>query len=159
MSTIIIEGPDGAGKTRLVKALLDKYPEYLAAPRACTSIDGPLSGRELVYWISRFGMLDNHIYDRHPAVSGPVYDAVFSRRVDPWTQPWIQGIFYEICENARVIYCRPPRRAIVEAVNGSPQMGGVNRMIHQLVDTYDAIMDNLVPHENYDWTTDDLPDL
>jgi hypothetical protein len=159
MSTIIIEGPDGAGKTRLVEALLDRYPEYRAAPRACTSIDGPLSGRDLVYWINRFGMLDGNIYDRHPAISGPVYDAVLSRRVELWVQPWIQGIFHEIHESARVIYCRPPRRAIVEAVNGAPQMDGVNRMIHRLVDTYDAIMANMIQHERYDWTRDDLPSL
>lgn len=159
MRAIVIEGPDGAGKTHLMKAMLGRHPEYRAAPRPCTSLGGPMTGQRLVDWIQNYGLMDTCIYDRHPSISGPVYDVVFSRRVAQKMQPWIQGVLYEIHKNARVIYCRPPRRTIIRAVNESPQMNGVERMIHRIIDTYDAIMGSMIPHERYDWTTDDLPSL
>lgn len=156
---LIIEGPDGAGKSTLIHSLRLAYPTLKLAPRACTSLAGPLSGDDLITWLKRYGALDGYIYDRHPCISGPVYDAVHANPTEERTCPWIQGTFYEIQESARVIYCRPPRREIVRAVNESAQMGGVDRNIHRIIDTYDAIMASMIPHERYDWTRDDLPSL
>ena len=48
---IIIEGPDGAGKSALISGLMVKYPRLKLAPRPCTSLGGPLAGKELVRWL------------------------------------------------------------------------------------------------------------
>ncbi len=156
---IIIEGPDGAGKSMLIKNLRIKNPELRLAVRPCSPQGGPMVGGELIEWLKNWGKRPGYVHDRHPCISGPVYDAVFSRPVDSRVQPWLQDALYWVRENARVIYCRPPRSAIVAAVNEHPQMKGVDRMIHQLIDTYDSIMGNMIPHERYDWTKDDLPSL
>ena len=159
VTMLIIEGPDGAGKSTLICSLRTAYPTLKLSPRACTSLAGPLSGDSLIAWLKKYGALDGHIYDRHPCISGPVYGAVYADPPEERTWTWIQSTFYEIRENAKVIYCRPPRREIIRAVNESAQMGGVDRNIHRIVDTYDAIMASMVPHERYDWTKDGLPSL
>lgn len=159
MSTIIIEGSDGSGKSTLLRQLLVNHPEYQRAPRACSSLGGPLYGPDLASYLTQYGGLGGSIYDRHPSISGAVYDAVFHRDPDATTGRLLRGAFYWITENARVIYCRPPMDVIARSVLASPQMSGVARSIYQIVDTYDSIMCNLIPHERYDWTCDDLPSL
>lgn len=159
MSTIIIEGPDGAGKSTLLRQLLVNHPEYQQAPRACSSLGGPLCGPDLAAYLKQYGSLGGVIYDRHPSISGAVYDAVFHRNSDAAVGQLLRGAFYWITENARVIYCRPPMDVIARSVLAIPQMSGVTRDIYRIVDTYDSIMCNLVPHEDYDWTQDALPSL
>ena len=159
MSTVILEGPDGAGKSTLLRRLLAKNPEYQPAPRSCSSLGGPLHGSDLVTYLANYGSLGQSIYDRHPSISGAVYGAVFHRAPTESIGRHLRSLFYWLTENARVIYCRPPMDVVVCSVLKEPQMEGVARNIYQIVDIYDSIMANMVPHETYDWTTDDLPDL
>lgn len=159
MSTVIIEGPDGTGKSTLLNRLLEKYPEYLAAPRPCSSLGGPLCGTDMAAYLTRYGSLDQSIYDRHPSISGAVYDAVLHRAPDTAVGPYLRGAFHWITENTRIIYCRPPMDVIVRSVLSGPQMNGVARNIYRIVDMYDSLMANIIPHERYDWTQDDLPSL
>lgn len=156
---IIIEGPDGAGKSTLISSLMLKYPRLKMAPRPCTSLGGPLVGRELVEWLEEYGVMPGYLYDRHQCISGPVYDAVFERSVDTQAQNTLHSIFYEVLSGARIIYCRPPKLEIVKAVNESAQLDGVARKIHEVISTYDSIMGNIVTHERYDWTRNELPSL
>lgn len=159
MSTIVIEGPDGAGKSTLLRKLLENYPEYSAAPRPCSSLDGPLYGTDMIAYLSQYGGLTQTIYDRYPSISGTVYDAVLHRAPDAAAGPYLRGAFHWITENARIIYCRPPMDLIARSVIDGPQMAGVARDIYRIVDTYDSLMGNIIPHEVYDWTKDDLPSL
>lgn len=156
---VIIEGPDGAGKSTLIEKLMDAESGVVVAPRACTSLAGPLYGNDLVVWLRTYGVMPGYLYDRHPCISGPVYDAVYANPVESWVGAWVQRFFREIQDGSRVIYCRPPRREIIKSVNESAQMGGVDRNIHKIIDTYDAIMTSMIPHERYDWTKDELPSL
>lgn len=156
---IIIEGPDGAGKSTLIRRLQDENPELQLAPRACTSLGGPLHGDALLEWLRDYGAMYGYIYDRHPCISGAVYGAVRADPPDASLRGRLNGLIWEIHENARVIYCRPPRHEIVKAVNDTAQLEGVSRQIHSIIDTYDAVMGVMIPHERYDWTRDDLPCL
>lgn len=159
MSTVIIEGPDGAGKTKLLHQLLNRHREYQIAPRACSSLGGPSLGDGMIAYLDLYGCLDGHIYDRHPSISGAVYDAVLSRTTPDNVGVRLREVFHWILKNARVIYCRPPIDVVVKAVHSKPQLAGVPRNIYQIVDTYDSLMVNLIPHERYDWTQNDLPCL
>ena len=156
---IIIEGPDGAGKSTLIKKLRAAHPVLKMAPRACTALGGPLRGDDMFKWLRTYGAMYGHIYDLHPCLSGAVYGAVFGDTPLDSPRGLLSGLFWEIHENARVIYCRPPRREIVRAVNESAQLDGVARKIHQIIDTYDAVMVSMVDYELYDWTKDELPSL
>lgn len=159
MSTVIIEGPDGSGKSTLLYQLQEYYPEYQQAPRACSSLGGPLRGADLAAYLTQYGSMGSTLYDRYPPISGAVYDAVFRRDPDPALNRYLRGAFYWATENATVIYCRPPMDVIARSVFANPQMPGIARNIYQIVDLYDSIMHNLIPHEVYDWTKDDLPSL
>ena len=159
MSTVIIEGPDGAGKTKLLHQLLSKYRRHQIAPRTCSSLGGPLSSDGMIAYLDLYGCLGGHIYDRHPSISGAVYDAVLSRTAPDNVGTRLQETFHWILENARVIYCRPPMDVVVKAMHSKPRLDGVARNIYQIVDTYDSLMKNLICHERYDWTQDDLPSL
>ena len=159
MTMIIIEGPDGAGKSTLIKNLQAANPGLEMAPRACTALGGPLRGDNMLEWLRDYGAMYGHIYDRHPCLSGAVYGAVFGDPPSDSLRGWLSRLFWGIHENARVIYCRPPRREIVRAVNESAQLDGVARKIHQIIDTYDAVMASMVHYERYDWTKDELPSL
>lgn len=159
MSTIIIEGPDGAGKSTLRRKLLERCPEYQAAPRPCSSLGGPLHGSDLVAYSANHGRLTWSIHDRHLSISGAVYDAVFRRVSAKSIGHHPRDPFYWPAENTRIIYCRPPMDVIARSVLGEPQMEGVSRNIYRIVHTYDSVMANMVPHEVYDWTKDDLPGL
>ena len=130
MSTIIIEGPDGTGKSTLLRQLLVNHPEYQQAPRACSSLGGPLYGPDLAAYMTQFGALGGVIYDRHPSISGAVYDAVFHRDSDATVGQLLRGAFHWITENARVIYCRPPMDVIARSVLAVPQMSGMTRNIY-----------------------------
>jgi hypothetical protein len=156
---IIIEGPDGAGKSTLISSLMLKYPRLKMAPRPCTSLGGPLAGKELAWWLEEYGVMPGYLYDRHQCISGPVYDAVLERPVDPQVQSVLQSVFYDMLSSARVIYCRPPRAEIVRAISDNAQLDGVARKIHEIISTYDALMCNIVTHERYDWTRNELPSL
>ena len=159
MSTVIIEGPDGAGKSTLLRRLVEKHPEYQQVPRSCSSLGGPLRGADLVAYLTKYGSRDGVIHDRHPVISGAVYDSVLRPAPDVATRRYLLEAFHWITENARVIYCRPPVDVIFRTVATSPQMPGVVGNIYRIVGTYDSVMHHLIPHETYDWTTDDLPDL
>lgn len=159
MKPIIIEGPDGAGKTLTLNDIISTYTDYNPAPRVCTSIGGPLIGDELIDYLREYGCVEGMVYDRHPCISGLVYDAVFAREAQSSVASELQKMFRVILDRATVIYCRPPMEEIVNAVHASPQMAGVARNIYRIVDTYDSLMQGAIPHIQYDWTTDDLPSL
>ena len=159
MKPIIIEGPDGAGKTFTLNDIIGTYTDYNPAPRVCTSIGGPLIGDELIDYLREYGCVEGMVYDRHPCISGLVYDAVFAREAQSSVARELQKMFRAVLDCATVIYCRPPMEEIVNAVHASPQMAGVARNIYRIVDTYDSLMQGAIPHIQYDWTTDDLPNL
>ena len=159
MRPVIIEGPDGSGKTLTINDIIGTYTEYNSAPRACTSTGGPLQGDELIDYLREYGCVKGLVYDRHPCISGLVYDSVFTREVHPSVYRELQKTFRAVLDNAVIIYCRPPIEMIVESVYSSLQMDGVRRYIHQIVDTYDSLMHGAIPHIRYDWTCDDLPSL
>lgn len=85
---IIIEGPDGAGKSTLIRSLRLADPTLKLAPRSCTSLAGPLSGDALITWLKKYGAMDGYIYDRHPCISGPVYDAIMASMVPHERYDW-----------------------------------------------------------------------
>lgn len=80
---LILEGPDGGGKTTLLNTLALDF-ELPIHPRFSTSTGGPLDNiynrgrQDLLTW----GDQELSLYDRHPMVSEPIYGAILRRDVD-----------------------------------------------------------------------------
>lgn len=162
-SVIVVEGPDGAGKTTLIKGLLELFPALTLSPRVVSKDAKAMV--DLVEWVE----VDNHdnppnrIYDRHRMISEPVYNAVLRDRTQPgFDQPvWFMNQmtkFYN--RNPLLIYCLPPRDMVKNNVFADPDNKVVQtedgRTIERIYDLYQlrATLD-LVHHSYtlvYDYT-------
>lgn len=78
---IIVEGPDGSGKTTLAKRIADHWSmEYRRCP-VLSSTDGPLDGA-FKWYCDELARVDIHngVYDRHFYFSEQVYSSVLARK-------------------------------------------------------------------------------
>jgi len=94
---IVIEGPDGSGKSTLARYLRDTLGRTLIGGEGPAKYPGEFDQR-----IARFFSYQNVIFDRHPAVSGPIYDQ-FRENVVPVSADLLYR-FYE--ESYIFVYCR-----------------------------------------------------
>lgn len=150
---IVVEGPDGAGKTTFIKGLLERHPEtFEKAPRFATSEDGPKEGlqervqKDLEMQMDEGGRVI--VYDRHPLVSELIYGPALNRPLargfnDPH---WLADTLITWrAVSFRMVYCLPPRKKVMANVYDShaiptEHMQGVRRNIGTIYDLYVARM-------------------
>jgi GTPase SAR1 family protein len=140
---LIVEGPDGAGKTTLIHQLREAYPQLPEPTRAATSTGGPISN--MAKWIERdtVGHLirsDFKLYDRHPLISGPIYE--------PWVPQsfstsgmWYQNRLDQLLSCSYVVICLPVFDTVRENITHEPQLMGVNQHIDELWNKYWKLVD------------------
>lgn len=116
---IILEGPDGAGKTTLKERLLEDL-DLRELPRACTSDNGPIDF--LASWVqSNLGAKHqpNKIIDRHPLISEPIYGPLLRGGfVDTKFEntQWLWEQMSEIYAHHLIVYCLPPLAVCLENI-------------------------------------------
>lgn len=111
---LIVEGPDGAGKSRLVKRLHDEL-EWPVAARAVGADTKPLV--DMAAWTDENLKRGFHetIYDRHRLISEPIYGPWVRRELGEGFQDvhrltqWL-GLFDAMLEDGMIllVYCLPP---------------------------------------------------
>jgi hypothetical protein len=119
---LIVEGPDGSGKTTLVKALA----EALDWPggRAGWSTPRPTPLTDLRVWTE-----DNvasgwqeMIFDRHRLLSEPVYGPILktsSNRGELYDPTWQSRMYHLLFETEPlVVYCLPPLEEVLSNLDG-----------------------------------------
>ena len=85
---IVVEGPDGTGKSTLCRFL------SVALGRIVINGEGPSKGPgELDQRIVRMMHYQNVIFDRHPAVSGPIYQAFKGLDADTPSMPQLVAFY------------------------------------------------------------------
>lgn len=147
---VIVEGPDGGGKTTLIKELSESLGVEVA-PRACSSETGPV--KDLMGWTTRF--LNHHsrnlnqftLHDRFPLISEPIYGSLvrgyLSKGFDtPWySEAW--QLFTQL--KPIIIFCLPPLDVVIENVKKEDiaQMDGVTFNIRGLYWQYNTLMHRL----------------
>lgn len=112
--TIIIEGPDGAGKTSLITKLTEVFPELHLMGRVVRK--DTTTDIDLVEWVRHDNMLtwQPNIYDRHRLISEPIYGPILRRSspgFDSW--PWMVQMtrqFYS--RRPFMVYCLPPKEVV-----------------------------------------------
>jgi hypothetical protein len=138
---IILEGPDGGGKTTLLKQLTSATG-LPAHERASHSTKGPRT--DLYEWTTQ-DMLSWHeqplaIYDRHPLTSEHIYGPTVRGDVRPGFEMSNRELAYmrrHLRRNALVIICLPPLETVRENVAGEiGQMDGVLENIDHIYECY-----------------------
>lgn len=144
---IIVEGPDGAGKSGLVRRL-SRDLQLEVAPRASDSVEGPVKNlRQWAFadvnsWTSKPWPL---LYDRHPLVSEYIYGPVCRGEVaEGLTHPTMFPLRQKFSRLSLLVLCLPPYEEVVENVhrNSDKQMPGVVEHIGQIWGLYDSWIKN-----------------
>jgi hypothetical protein len=141
MTRIVVEGPDGGGKTNLIKRLLAET-NYELMPRASDSVKGPVD--DLSGYVQRDvhdREDDDRLYDRHPLISDLIYGPVIRGQIGFHDRSlgWLTGML-EMFYNHRplMVYCLPPWSEVLWNVGRSEQMSGVGANIDKIYQLYYA---------------------
>jgi energy-coupling factor transporter ATP-binding protein EcfA2 len=153
---VIVEGPDGSGKSTLVQWL----HEQLKDSKVVRWNDPPENEKQLGQNLMCSGIMmkygDNVIQDRSPWVTDPIYKTVEigSKNMGTWAH--YQAKLIEI--QPVLIYCRPPDSVITRhAKTGSSPpdnpkyLSWIGNNIEKLIFFYDQFFGSLRPLV-YDWT-------
>lgn len=126
---IILEGPDGGGKTSLAERISKRFGIPLA-PRASSSIDGPVS--DLCAWVDndlmKWGTTSLQIYDRYPLISEPIYGPICRGSIpDRMSTSWMRRRTNTFRNLSLVIWCIPPAEVVYRNIDDTheEQMDGV----------------------------------
>jgi hypothetical protein len=140
--SIIVEGPDGAGKTTLVQELQNHFPRMDLHPRFCTSVGGPVANLAEEVYKDVTGVPTHFIYDRHPTISEYVYNAAIpGRTIRPaFLSDTMGGVRQRVAQNSIMVFCLPPfsvvyDNCIADELAGH-QMLGVIDNIERIYEQY-----------------------
>lgn len=144
MRHLILEGPDGGGKTRLAEAILSKFPQLTMGKKASTSLKGPI--HNLAAWTTtQFQVMDTAltpmVYDRHPVISEPIYGPIARGKAQPGfgpsrPNPWLSTARLNLYSRSFVIWCIPTLEQVHKAVADSRDMPGVTENISAIYAAY-----------------------
>lgn len=159
---LIVEGPDGAGKSTLVK-LLAAVTDFPVAPRVVSAETKAMT--DLMVWTERNVSqgFQRVIFDRHRLISDPIYRfAIMSKQMDAnlYSLPWLTRMFaaFHQCMPI-VIYCMPPLGTIYRNLENDED----NRAVFQDIDRVYYMYAAKVAHDtslsridmfHYDYTND-----
>ena len=142
---VIVEGPDGAGKTTLIGKLMADWPPMKLADRPVKS-DGsriPKLDQWVIESANSAVARPKSIHDRHAIISEPIYGTVVRGNLpgmfaQPW---WVNVMMQRMAMHALLILCLPPISVVRENVkaNESDQMSGVVGNIDPIWHAYNML--------------------
>lgn len=154
---IIVEGPDGAGKTTLIKQLMAQYPSIPMHDRASSSgrEGGPIPN--LYEWahadVHSWSDTPLSFYDRHPLISEYIYGPVIRGSVDPRFHG--TSLRRHLARRALVIVCLPPLSVVSASLSDERDMPGVTTHIRTIWTLYASLRATWPVASSivfYDWT-------
>lgn len=158
---VILEGPDGSGKSTLGTYLASQTGRPLLHSPGVTQ--GEL---EMKAWVLRMltsPLRDNFILDRFPLISEPIYGPVLRNEVlIPKSHP-LHTAWHRI--PTTLIYCRPPTDAIYEAVIAKNESQHLLANMPHIINGYDQLISELLVHaqgmseirvHTFDYTRDSM---
>lgn len=162
---IIVEGPDGGGKTTLITQLQQEYPDLEVAPRVKDK-QARTVVPDLQEWVNR-NLSEGpqwKLFDRHRLISEFIYGPIIRKEQEPgFTNiPWVWHSLRRF-ERLRpiLIYCLPPLEVVMANIAGDEENEVVWDHIMGIYTAYlqratlDALHNGAII---YDYTTDGQED-
>jgi hypothetical protein len=160
---IIVEGPDGGGKSTLVQKLAEDLG--LPVSERIVSKDAEMMG-DLEQWVNEnlnAGM-QAMIFDRHRLISEPIYGPVLREKPQPGFDDW-----YWVKESLRrfylmdpfLIYCIPPFKTVLDNLQYDENNEVVQNNIRTIYWLYFYQCMRDINHPfclRYDYTALDVPE-
>lgn len=137
---IVVEGPDGAGKTTLIEALMERF-DLPVAPRVVSKDAEAMV--DLKVWVDKNLLQGFHgtIYDRHRLISETIYGPILRSTPSPgfddvlWLEPRINE-FYRL--KPITIYCLPNLDTVRRNIDGDQDNKTIAPYIDQIYSAYVA---------------------
>lgn len=146
---IIVEGPDNAGKSTLIKFLESNLRRSVIH----NTVDKD-SASVLAKQAKELSLEGDVIYDRSAVVSEYIYCLVLQRT--PVIPVNISHVA-DLCDSAIMVFCLPPLEKVL--VTTKDEMPGVVENLQALYEQYDNLIDELVMMGKqffvYDWTMEE----
>jgi GTPase SAR1 family protein len=164
---IVVEGPDGAGKTTLAKGICEKFDLEYRRPDTLTSTQGPVGSDIVRWWHDQFHPITRRaVYDRAFWVSELMYQPVMRGRPLISDGPDIAHQIFDAWEaEPMVVFCLPPWEVSREIIRAqSIKLAGVNEedleKIHWGYHAQYALWSNALFEGviSWDFTKDKSPD-
>lgn len=156
---IVLEGPDGAGKTRLALQLSGLL-ELPIGPKAASSTGGPV--KNLRDWVdddlAHWPMMPCQIRDRYPLISEAIYGPTMRHMLPQgFSGNWLRRQTSLFRRQAFVIFCMPPLPTVLANFDVEPQLDGVADALHGIYWGYDVMASQWPSHAyTYDYTRDNM---
>lgn len=148
---IIVEGPDGAGKTTLIESIVEATG-LPVAPRVVSKDAEAMV--DLKKWVKDniAGGFQKMIFDRHRLVSELIYGPILRSKPEPgfddpeWLHEHLFGLYREV--KPFIIYCLPPAQAVWQNVmtdDDNKVFHSNPTAVHQIYELYrtKAVTDSL----------------
>jgi hypothetical protein len=137
---LIVEGPDGGGKSTLIKTLSERWGLEVAPRVVSKNTDAMV---DLKRWVEGNVSTAPHnlIFDRHRLISEPIYGPIL-RDVqepgfsDPDWMAWAMDAFYR--SNPLIIYCLPRKEVVFENILNDEDNRAVWTHIRKIYTAYSA---------------------
>ena len=137
---LILEGPDGSGKSTLSQMIQDELG-YDVSPRVVSKQATAMT--DLKKWVddNLDEGLQPRIYDRHRLISETIYGPILRESANegfdqlPWLGPRLRR-FYNM--KPLIIYCLPPLAEVKKNIANDPDNEVVKNHIDQLYSAYVA---------------------
>lgn len=161
---IIVEGPDGAGKSTLIRQIQKRWPDLEVAPRVVSPDTKDLV--DLQQWVDHnlAEGFQYKLFDRYRLISEFIYGPALRYQMRPgftsrvWTQVSMRK-FRDI--SPVIIYCMPPLEIVKANIENDPENEVVLEKIEAVYTGYlhrialDSLIDNFKVIV-WDYTMDDF---
>lgn len=138
---VVVEGPDGAGKSTLIQRLRRNSTRYFVVVRAAGYPPTDEHYKRFVpaiFALKHQLMPDSVVCDRFQPISESIYRPI-ARRAGVFEPNYHK----DLSEVDVILYCRPKIQTIQRNLAKEEQMVGVSDTLTELVAAYDDLMDRL----------------